>query len=294
MAAYLASLGYNDSERMKIKDYPSKFADDAEFISTFINEAGRNRETASALKSAGALPPGNWIHVFSGFGEVISTLQAQTFSGIPVEEAALRRLLQSEVMEILRRCIPKAPDGGLLSPRLAVERFLRNYPLTKQNKEDDFFDIDTDSWDGLTWYAVHLIAVRFHPMILDTAIVSPFFLRFDQTLNAFEETPFHKSIVSLRDELRQFNESNTPESNAVVYEHTPRARGYRKGSVAVEPMKLCGLFHLYDRWINIIELCVATYGHLDGKPFVEPQLRSRSPVCGMEQAYNQERPTQMR
>ncbi|MGA2219606.1 MAG: DUF4062 domain-containing protein, partial [Terracidiphilus sp.] len=106
LAAYLASLGYNDCERMKIKDYPSKFAEDAEFISTFINEVGRNRETASALKSAGALPPGNWIHVFSGFGEVISTLQAQTFSGIPVEEAALRRLLQSEVMEILRLCIP--------------------------------------------------------------------------------------------------------------------------------------------------------------------------------------------
>jgi hypothetical protein len=35
LAAYLASLGYNDSERLKIKDYPSKFADDAEFISTF-------------------------------------------------------------------------------------------------------------------------------------------------------------------------------------------------------------------------------------------------------------------
>jgi hypothetical protein len=56
-------------------------------------------------------------------------------------------------------------------------------------------------------------------------------------------------------------------------------------------MKLCGLLHLYDRWINIIELCVAIYGHLDGKPFVEPLLRSRSPVRGMEEAYDQERPT---
>ncbi|MGA2217745.1 MAG: hypothetical protein ABSG51_06645, partial [Terracidiphilus sp.] len=186
---------------------------------------------------------------------------------------------------------PKAPGGGLLSPRLAVERFLRKYPLTKGNKEDDFLDIDTDSWDSLSWYAVHLIGVRFHPVILDSAIVSPFFLRFDQTLSAFKETPFHKSIVSLRNELRQFNESNTPESNAVVYEHTPRARGYQKGSVAVEPMKLCGLLHLYDRWINIIELCVAIYVHLDGKPFVGPLLRSRSPVSGMEEEFNQEIPT---
>ncbi len=160
-----------------------------------------------------------------------------------------------------------------------------------ENKEADFFEIDTADWDGLTWFAYHLIAVQFHPMILDTAIVSPFFLRFDQTLNAFEETPFHKAIVSLRDELRRFNESNTPESIAVVYEHSPKARVYRNGSVAVEPRKLSGLLHLYDRWINIIELCIAIYRYLDGKPFVEPFLRSRSPVRGLEEAFDQEIPT---
>ena len=139
LAAYLASLGYNDCERMKIRDYPSKFAEDAEFISTFISEVGRNRETASALKNAGPLPTGNWIHEFSGFGEVISTLQAQTFSGIPVEEAELRGLLQFEVIEILRRCIPKSPSGSLLSPRLAAERFLLKYPFTKEKQRGRFF-----------------------------------------------------------------------------------------------------------------------------------------------------------
>jgi hypothetical protein len=290
LASYLASLPCSDSEKRRIEAYPSKFADDAEFITGFINEVGRNRDTARALKAGGPLPTGNWIHVFHDFSEVIATLQGQTFAGIPVAEAALRRLLQSEVLAILRRCILKVP-GYLGSPRPAVEDFLRKYPLTMENKGEDFFEIGTAEWDRLTWYAPHLIAVQFHPMILETAIVSPFFLKFNPALNAFEETPFHKAMSSLREEVRRFNESNTSESLAVVFEYTPRQRGYRDGSVSVEPIKLTGLLHLYDRWINIIELGIAIYQHLDGKPFVEPVLRPRSPVSGMDTEFDREFPT---
>jgi hypothetical protein len=290
LASYLASLPCSDSEKRRIEAYPSKFADDAEFITAFINEVGRNRDTARALKAGGPLPSGNWIHVFHDFSDVIATLQVQIFAGTPVAEAALRRLLQSEVLAILRRSILKIP-GYLGSPRKAVEEFLRKYPLTIKNKGDAFFEIDTSAWDTLTWYAPHLIAVQFHPMILESAIISPFFLRFNPTSNAFEETPFHLAISSLREELRRFNESNNSENLVLVFEHTPRQRGYRDGSVAVEPAKLTGLLHLYDRWINIIELGIAIYRHLDGKPFVEPSLRPRSPVLGMDKEFDREIPT---
>jgi len=220
LASYLSSLPYSDSERAKIRAYPSKFADDAEFIAKFIDEVGRNRDTAKALKTGGVLPSGNWIHVFHDFGDVVSTLQAQAFSGLPVEEAALRRLLQSETREILRRCIPKTSEG-LVSPRRGIERFLGKHPLTVENKKDEFLSIDTEAWDGLAWYAFHLIALKFHPMILDTAIVSPFFLRFDLALNAFEETPVHRALVTLREEIRRFNEANVSETLVVIYENTP-------------------------------------------------------------------------
>lgn len=290
LASFLASLPYSEAERRRIEAYPSKFAEDAEFISAFINEVGRSRDTVRALKEGGPLPSGNWIHVFHDFADVIATLQALSFVGIPVAEAALRRLLQSEVLAILRRCILKVP-GYLGTPRKAVEDFLRKYPLTMENKGDNYFEIDTDNWDRLSWYAPHILAVKFHPIIVDTAIVSPYFLRFNPTLNAFEETPFHRAISSFREEVQRFNESNNSESMAVVFEHTPRQRGYRDGSVSVEPIKLTGLLHLYDRWINIIELGIAIYRHLEGRPFIEPKLRSRSPVQGMDQQFEQEFPT---
>jgi hypothetical protein len=290
LASYLATLPYSSSEKRRIEAYPSKFLDDADFLANFINEVGRNRDTVRALETGGQLPSGNWIHIFHEFSEIIATLQAQAFSGVPVAEATLGRLLQSEVLAILRRSILKVP-GYLGTPRKAVEAFLQKYPLTMENKGAESFEIDTASWDNLTWYAPHLIAVKFHPIILENAIASPFFLRFNSTVNTFEETPFHKAVASLREEVRRFNESNSSETLAVIFEHSPKRRGYRGGNVSVEPLKLMGLLHLYDRWINIIELAKAIYRHLDGQPFVEPKLRSRSPVYGMEEALELEFPT---
>jgi hypothetical protein len=178
LAAYLASLPYSEAEKKKIEAYPSKFSEDAEFINAFISEVSRNRETAAALKSGAPLPTGNWIHVFREFRDVIDTVQAQMFSGVPVAEATLRRLLQSEVREIVRRCIPKRPKY-LISPRPAIEEFRKKHPLNLENRKDDYLFIPAADWDRLTWYSFHLIAVQFYPMILDAAIGAPHFLRFN-------------------------------------------------------------------------------------------------------------------
>lgn len=292
LGAYLASWTLSDTEKTKIREYPSKFTEDAAFLAEFLHEVGRNRSTAKAVKTGGALPPGNWIHVFQNFGDIIAALQVQAFSGIPVEESALRRLLQSEIKEMLRKCVPKVANVGMPLLRKEVEMFLAEYPLTVENKSKDAFEIDTQSWDRLTWYAFHLFGVQFFPMILNSAVSSAAFLEFDVTRNAFRETPVHLALVRLKDELRRFSESNKSENLEVVFENTPKQRLRRDGTVWIEPAKLGGLLHLYDRWINIIELCVAVYRYLDGKPFVEPVLRSRSPVRGMEERINQEVPTE--
>jgi hypothetical protein len=141
---------------------------------------------------------------------------------------------------------------------------------------------------------MYLLAVEFHPIILETAIVSPFFLRFDSVTNAFEETPFQRAIVALWKEIRLFNDNSNPKFSgalAVLFEHSPKTRGYPSRKVTVEPIKIAGLLHLLDRWINIIELCIAIYRYLDGKPFVEPSLRSRSPVEGLAEEIERQSPT---
>ena len=47
--------------------YPSKFTSDAEFISSFIEEVGKNMETKSAIALGSSRPTGNWIHVFKDY-----------------------------------------------------------------------------------------------------------------------------------------------------------------------------------------------------------------------------------
>jgi len=56
-------------------------------------------------------------------------------------------------------------------------------------------------------------------------------------------------------------------------------------------MPLAGLLHLLDRWVNILELSRSIVGHLDGRPFSMPHLRADSPVQGMQQEIDEERPT---
>ena len=47
--------------------------------------------------------------------------------------------------------------------------------------------------------------------------------------------------------------------------------------IEVESLKLLVLLHSIDRWSNIIDLCRAIIVHLEGQPFVMPQLRPQSP-----------------
>jgi hypothetical protein len=76
-----------------------------------------------------------------------------------------------------------------------------------------------------------------HPMILDAAIVSPYFLLFNPVLNAFEETPFHTALSNLRAEKRQFNQCYTSKTMVVVNEHSPKQHLNRDDTVAIEPNK---------------------------------------------------------
>ena len=236
LAAYLSSLPYSEVEKRRLAAYPSKFAEDAAFLSAFITEVSRNRETAKALASGTPLPPGNWIHVFHDFRDVITTVQAQMFSGTPIAEAALRRLLISETREIVRKCVPKS-KGKLYPPKPVLEAFVLKYPITLENKNDEQKEIEAVDWDRLSWYPVHLIALALHPVILDTAITSPGFLDFDVKRNSFKETELYRALYMLREEIRRFNESNTPEVLNLVFEHSKRNRVTRGSSVAVDTTK---------------------------------------------------------
>ncbi|MCX6611952.1 MAG: hypothetical protein NTW74_14000 [Acidobacteria bacterium] len=162
-----------------------------------------------------------------------------------------------------------------------MKLFRQKHTLSKESRESDFLVIHTKEWDLLSWVLYSILAVKIYPVILDSAVVSPFFLAFSRDLNTFEETPIHRAILALRDQIRRFNESNTPETLSVLFEYSPKQRGGSAATIKVEFRKVANLLHLCDRWLNIIELCIALHRYLDGKPFHQPTLSTKSPIEGL-------------
>ncbi len=86
-----------EAERKSIKNFPSKFAEDAEFIARFLSEVGKNRETGIAVRDGTDKPTGNWIYVFKDFKDVLDVIQPFAFNGLTSDEAAYRKALQHEL-----------------------------------------------------------------------------------------------------------------------------------------------------------------------------------------------------
>ncbi|MEX3919391.1 DUF4062 domain-containing protein [Paraburkholderia sp. BR10872] len=270
--------------------YESKSMEDAEFISKFISEVGRNAETKLAVQGQGVAPSGNWIHQFVTFRDIVDALNGQIFSSIPVEDMTTRRLLRRELREFVKQCVIKGRDS-VLSPRGSIDRFHLEHPINLDSRNAEFTTVSTRRWNTTSSLAIHLMGRKFHPIVLPQVLTRSTFLEFDLDSDSFQETPVYGALVRLDDEIRRFNECNTTDNRQVIFKHSPRARPSGASEVEIETMQLAGLLHLLDRWVNILELSVSLLKFLDGQAFQLPSLRPDTPVQGMEKELDAEKPS---
>ncbi len=292
LVKHLESIPVDGSTRKAIMGHPSKFADDAEFLGSFINEVARNKETKLAVQGKGKAPSGNWIHIFSNFRDVVDVLHGQAFSSIPIEDMTAQRLLRRELRDFVGQCLVKFNgDGDVYSPRPSIDRFHEECPITLEGKKNEFTSVATKHWDVISTLAIHLLARQFHPVVLPQVLSRATFLEFDLASNSYKETLVYEALLRLQEEIRRFTYSNTAENLSIVFEHTPRRRARQSARIEIETVKLAGLLHLLDRWSNILDLSTSILHHLDGAPFKMPDLRPDTPVQGMQQLLDDEKPT---
>lgn len=291
LAKFLGSAGLDDKTRGAIASHSSKSADNPDFLFKFINEVSRNEETKLAVRGQGPAPSGNWIHVFSGFRDIIDVLNGQVFASIPVEDMTARRLLRRELRDFVGQCLIKF-RGSVHSPRPTVDRFHEEHPITLEGKANAFTTVGTKRWNLISTISIHLLARTLHPVVLPQVLSRPTFLEFDLATNSYKETPVQNALVRLQEEIRRFNHSNTSENLAVVYENSPRNRPRQGETIEIETVKLAGLLHLLDRWCNVLALSASVLKHLDGEPFVLPNLRPDTPVQNMQADLDAETPTE--
>jgi hypothetical protein len=290
LAKFLESTSVDEQTRKAITNHSSKFAANADFLIKFIEEVSRSKETKIAVQRKGPAPAGNWLHVFTDFRDIIDVLHGQIFSSTAVEDMTVRRLLRRELRDVVSQCLVKFKDK-VYSPRTVIERFHSEHPITLQTKGEELTSVSVKRWDAISTFAIHLLARQFHPVVLPQVLSKPTFLEFDLATNSYKETDVYEALLRLQDEIRRFNHSNKSEVLSVVFEHSPRRRVTNEVLVEIETVKLASLLHLLDRWSNILDLSSSILRYLDGRPFVIPRLRPDTPVQGMQDMLDDERPT---
>ena len=170
LSKHLQELHMEETEVKKVLAYPSKFASDAEFISSFIEEVGKNIETKSAIALGSSRPTGNWIHVFKDYAEIIAAVNPVILKGLPAQEASFRRALEGEIAQVLGKCLIKFRKGCVISPIPFLSRTIRKYPIPYEGTMEGDVIIPTTEWDKFTMFLLHITGMRFDAVILRDAL----------------------------------------------------------------------------------------------------------------------------
>lgn len=288
---YLNELELADRERKAIVGSPSKFANDAEFITSFIAEAGRNLETSRAVKLGEAKPTGNWVHRFQNFRDIHDVLAPLAFSGLTSEEAAYRKALQNELLIVMSRLCVKY-DGKPLDLRVGLKKGLDANPITVAMRDAGSVTVDLASWGQFATLLYQVLGLQFETVVIDDALTSTIFLDYDADRGGYVQSPAYDALSRLWQEIRHFNDLATTDNLSVIFETSPRSLGGRKtGAFTLPAMKVGMVYSVAHRWINIVQLAQALILHLEGNLFQMPELMPFSPIIGFEEAYQAERVT---
>ncbi len=280
---YLNSIGKNAAEVQMIKNRPSKFAEDAGFICDFISEISKNEETKAAVVGKQRKPTGNWIHVFRSFGDVSDVLRSLVFSGIPIDQAVMRRLLLVELETILKAALTKS-RSNVFDPHSAVDEFYRVNTITFELRPRETNTVLTNSWDRLSVFGLLASGIRFNTTVLSRALESSTFLAYDIPSGSLQETEVYRALFKLRNEIFLFDLAREKDSAKVFRDNAPVMRRSQATSISIDAVMLISGLHLIDRLTNIISLSRSLVQHLrSNTPFVYPILRPKSPVPAMNE-----------
>lgn len=288
LAKHLATLDLTDKERREVSQFPSRFSTDADFVSSFLTEIGRNVETALAVKRGTEKPTGNWIHIFREFRDVADVLQPLTFSGLTADEAAYRKALQCELIGILKRLLLKY-KGDALDPRYAIVSHFETYAIEAPLDPDSTTRIPGDEWGKFSVTMFHMFGVSpIELVVVADALTSSLFLEYDGASGAYRQMETYHALAKLIEEVRSFNKGLTPELLTTLVAYSPKSRGGKDVPADIPSQQLAMLHGLGLRWVNIVSLAKALILHLEGRPFEMPKLMPFSPVKGLEEKRNAE------
>lgn len=272
LAKHLHNLNFLEKEtKESVLNFPTKFANDAEFVSDFIMEVGRNAETNKALKENGELPTGNWIRQFDSFRDIIDALSGLINLGSLDYKLNLEILKNeldfyiSKTNEILRN----NPDILYITSN----NLIRN--LKREKYSYNKILLDKDNWElfiSIFWYTSVIHYIPIDIQILNSILTSKTLFKFNSKNQSFQKSPIYDDLISLKNNINNFKKADIDISEYVEFTNNMKETYKLKGYYLIEQMQLTKIISRAGTISNIFNLANSIVKSIDSGLYQEPKL----------------------
>lgn len=272
LTRYLENINSFDKDLIAdIVNAPTKFANDAQFVSDFIQEVGKNAETRIAMQDKALLPTGNWIRVFNSFKDIIDSLK---------ELIKINDLDYKLNLEILK--------NELQAYNLQVNEILRNYPnalyvtlnnLLNNAKKSESpygeFILDKDDWETfipIFWYTSVIHYIPIDVQVINQILTSKTFFNFNSQNQSFTKSPIYENLLELKKGIYTFNNQNFDISEVIQLTNEMKRKFKIYGNYRINTTDLTKVVSRAGIISNIFNLTYSINNSIETGVYQSPQI----------------------
>lgn len=272
LAKHLHSLDLLDKEiKDNILNFPTKFANDAEFVSDFIIEVGKNTETKEAVNGNGKFPTGNWIRQFTSFRDIVDSL-----SGL-INLSSLDYKLNVEILKNeLESYISQTSDLLRNNPNalyIASNNLVNS--LTKKQGYYSEIILNKDDWYKfihIFWFTSVIHYVSIDIQIINNILASKTFFNFDTRNQSFKKRPIYDDLINLKKYINNFKSNDVNISDFLIIKESLDESYYKNGEYCINVTEFTKVINRAGTVSNIFNLSKSIITSIETDSYQTPQL----------------------
>lgn len=272
LTRYLENINSLDKDLIAdIVNAPTKFANDAQFVSDFIQEVGKNAETKTAMQDKALLPTGNWIRLFDSFKDIIDSLKELIKINdldYKLNLEILKNELQAynlQVNEILR----KRPNALYVT----LNNLLNN--AKKSESPYGEFILDKDDWETFIPIFWHTSVIHYIPIdvqVINQILTSKTFFNFNSQNQSFTKSPIYENLLELKKGIYTFNNQNFDISEVIQLTNEMKRKFKIYGNYRINTTDLTKVVSRAGIISNIFNLTYSINNSIETGVYQSPQI----------------------
>ena len=262
----------------EVLNFTTKFATNAELITSFISEIGKNKETTSSINSGSILPTGNWIRQFKSFKDIIEGLRPF----ILIEDLNVKfhkELLKDELLKHSLSLHGKFKENPQ-DISLEFDKVCEAIPAPKTIYDDVL--ISKDVWEDfiIVFYLTCLMPINIDLNIIYKTLTNDVFYEYDSSTNKLVKQPIYEDLIQLKSRLVSCNNMKERSKDFHTQLTEIMNRNSKQSSVAVNPVHLLEIFVYFSNIIDIHLISVNVIKILDSGTY-NPTI-----LCNNKELFN--------